>query len=134
MACRSDELHLGARGPGELVVHHVPQRGAGGVVVTERVQPVVVVRVSQAVLDEREYGQRDQEHGERRTMMVGHGARDSCYGRAVARWGSPEQYYGAISRCCAAARTGVGFASSDVRHASTRVSLRAMSNERRARP
>lgn len=76
----SDELQLGARGPGELVVHHVLERGPGDVVVTEHVQSggggdggVPVVRVSQAVFEEHEYGQRDEQHGERRE--IGHGER-----------------------------------------------------------
>jgi len=50
----------------------------GDVVVTERVQGaivdavVVVVRMSQAVLEKDEYRQRDEQHGERGT--VGHRA------------------------------------------------------------
>lgn len=65
----SDELQLGARGAGKLVVHDVLEHCPGGVVVTERVQPVAV-RIAQTVFEEQEYGQRDEQHGQCR--IVGH--------------------------------------------------------------
>lgn len=68
-ATTSDKLKLGARGAGELVVHNVLEHCPGGVVVTERVQPVAV-RIAQTVFEEQEYGQRDEQHGQCR--IVGH--------------------------------------------------------------
>lgn len=68
----SDELELDGRGCAVAVKHDLSQRVPGGIaerVLRQPLQSVVVPRMSQAILEEHEYGQRHEQHGdERRTV------------------------------------------------------------------